>query len=233
MSVKGYENEIYALQTRHTSYIIRVGEDRIPENVYWGKRIDRIEDFAGEASPVPVNMQAPHCLREECASFGGMRFKESSMKVCFADGVRDFRVGRVYAETEENRLELVLEDECYPFRVRLCYEVFEEEDVIKKWRIVENTGEAPVVLERIFSAQFGLPGTGYESLNYNGRWGMEFQAVSEKITSRFSSWRKESPFIPFSSSGSVGSGSSSGAGCPRIWGTRVKRYSAFTCGYLS
>lgn len=62
------------------------------------------------------------------------------MKVCFADGVRDFRVGRVYAETEENRLELVLEDECYPFRVRLCYEVFEEEDVIKKWRIVENTG---------------------------------------------------------------------------------------------
>lgn len=183
MSVKGYENEIYALQTRHTSYIIRVGEDRIPENVYWGKRIDRIEDFAGEASPVPVNMQAPHCLREECASFGGMRFKESSMKVCFADGVRDFRVGRVYAETEENRLELVLEDECYPFRVRLCYEVFEEEDVIKKWRIVENTGEAPVVLERIFSAQFGLPGTGYESLNYNGRWGMEFQAVSEKITS--------------------------------------------------
>lgn len=150
MSVKGYENEIYALQTRHTSYIIRVGEDRIPENVYWGKRIDRIEDFAGEASPAPVNMQAPHCLREECASFGGMRFKESSMKVCFADGVRDFRVGRVYAETEENRLELVLEDECYPFRVRLCYEVFEEEDVIKKWRIVENTGEAPVVLERIF-----------------------------------------------------------------------------------
>ena len=183
MSVKGYKNEIYALQTRHTSYIIRVGEDRIPENVYWGKRIDRIEDFAGEASPAPVNMQAPHCLREECASFGGMRFKESSMKVCFADGVRDFRVGRVYAETEENRLELVLEDECYPFRVRLCYEVFEEEDVIKKWRIVENTGEAPVVLERIFSAQFGLPGTGYESLNYNGRWGMEFQAVSEKITS--------------------------------------------------
>ena len=84
MSVKGYENEIYALQTRHTSYIIRVGEDRIPENVYWGKRIDRIEDFAGEASPAPVNMQAPHCLREECASFGGMRFKESSMKVCFA-----------------------------------------------------------------------------------------------------------------------------------------------------
>lgn len=51
MSVKGYENETYALQTRHTSYIIRVGEDRIPENVYWGKRIDRIEDFAGEASP--------------------------------------------------------------------------------------------------------------------------------------------------------------------------------------
>ena len=63
MSVKGYENEIYALQTRHTSYIIRVGEDRIPENVYWGKRIDRIEDFAGEASPAPVNMQAGIGLR--------------------------------------------------------------------------------------------------------------------------------------------------------------------------
>lgn len=182
MAVTVFENEIYALQTKHTSYIIRIGEDKIPENVYWGKRIDDIGDFAGEGSHAPVNLAAPQCLREECASFGGMRFKEASLKVRFADGVRDFRSGRAEAQAQDNHLEIILEDIHYPFRIRLHYEVFEEEDIIRKWRTAENTGTEPVVLERIFSAQFGLPGAGYESVNYNGRWGMEFQAVSEKIT---------------------------------------------------
>lgn len=182
MAVTVFENEIYALQTKRTSYIIRIGEDQIPENVYWGKRIDCIGDFAGEGSHAPVNLGAPQCLREECASFGGMRFKEASQKVRFADGVRDFRSGRAEVKAQDNHLEIVLADIHYPFRIHLHYEVFEEEDIIRKWRIAENTGTEPVILERMFSAQFGLPGTGYESVNYNGRWGMEFQAVSEKIT---------------------------------------------------
>lgn len=29
--------------------------------------------------------------REECSSYGRMRYKEASMKVAFADGTRDFR----------------------------------------------------------------------------------------------------------------------------------------------
>lgn len=92
MSIINYQNRLFALQTNHTSYIFAVTESGILEQLYWGKRIERIEDFQGETSAgKTINVHGPQVLREECSSFGGMRFKETSLKVTFADGVRDFR----------------------------------------------------------------------------------------------------------------------------------------------
>ena len=88
MSIINYQNRLFALQTNQTSYIFTVTESGILEQLYWGKRIERIEDFQGETSAgKTINVHGPQVLREECSSFGGMRFKETSLKVTFADGV--------------------------------------------------------------------------------------------------------------------------------------------------
>lgn len=182
MAVIQYDDTLFALQTRHTSYILSVSETGFLENLYWGNRIEDVGDFKGMTSKnSTINMQEPHHLREECSSFGGMRFKETSLKVLYADGVRDFRYTIETCRAEGERLEIVLKDTGYPFKIHLFYEVFSEYDIIKKWRTAENLGEAPVVLERFYSAEFGLPGTGYESINYKGRWGAEFSDYSEPV----------------------------------------------------
>lgn len=184
MPIIARENKLFALQTQETSYILAISEEGIVENLYWGKKIERLEDFAGVSSKnATVNMQGPQLFREECSSFGGMCFKEASMKVTFPGNVRDFRYQVKDCIVEKEKLELVLEDRFYPFAVHLYYEVFPEENIIKKWRKAENLGDEPVVLERFYSGEFGLPGEGYESINYKGRWGAEFMEYSEPAES--------------------------------------------------
>lgn len=184
MPILNIENRLFALQTKNTSYILSISKEGILENLYWGKKIESAEDFAGETgNEKTINMQGPQLFREECSSFGAMCFKEASMKVAFPGNVRDFRYTVSSYRTEGETLELVLEDICYPFRVHLYYEVYPEADIIKKWRRAENKGKEPILLERFYSGEYGLPGQGYESINYNGRWGGEFLEYSEPVES--------------------------------------------------
>lgn len=184
MPIVNFENKVFALQTKNTSYVLAISDKGILENLYWGKRVDRIEDFLGETSANPtINMQGPQLFREECSSFGGMCFKESSLKVAFSDGVRDFRYHVQGIHVSEEELEIILEDNFYPFSIHLFYRVYEEEDIIKKWRIAENKGTDPIRLERIYSGEYGIAGEGYESINYKGRWGAEFLEYSEPVNS--------------------------------------------------
>lgn len=184
MSIINYQNRLFALQTRHTSYVLALTESGLLEQIYWGRRIGRIEDFLGETGAgKSINVHGPQELREECSSFGGMRFKETSLKVTFADGVRDFRYRVEDCIVEGERLEIVLRDILKPFSVHLFYEVFPEEDIIRKWRTAVNEGEEDVILERFCSGEYGLPGSGYESINFKGRWGEEFHAFSEPVNS--------------------------------------------------
>lgn len=182
MAIISIQNKVFALQTKHTSYIIKISECGLVESLYWGRRLDCPEDFLDVTSGNPVsNVQGPQLFREECSSFGGMCFKEASLKVTFADGVRDFRYKVEEIRLTHEHLELVLTDIYYPFAVHLHYQVFEEEDIIKKWRTAENRGTEPVILERFYSAEYGLPGSGYETVNYKGYWAAEFQAYSEPV----------------------------------------------------
>lgn len=182
MPILQKENKLFMLQTNETSYVLAVSEEGIIENLYWGKRIERLEDFENETSATKrINVQKMQVTREECSSFGGMRFKETSMKVTFADGVRDFRYRVSACKAEGEKLEIVLTDEKYPLEVHLFYEVYPEENIIMKKRTAVNTGTDDIVLERFYSGEFGLPGTGYESINYNGYWGAEFLQYSEPV----------------------------------------------------
>lgn len=180
--IKNIDQKVFGLQTKNTTYVLKINEEGLVENLYWGKRMEYLEDFLDVTSSNPaINVHGPQLYREECSSFGGMRFKETSMKVTFFDGVRDFRYQVEDVKIDQNHLELVLTDIYYPFAVHLHYEVYEEEDIIRKWRVAENRGEEPVVLERMYSAEYGLPGSGYQSVNYNGYWAAEFQAYNESV----------------------------------------------------
>lgn len=183
MPISIYQDKLFVLHTDKMSYALSIDDNGTIHNTYWGKRVDRIEDFIesfqSRGNGHPINQ-----IMEECSSFGGMRFKETSMKVTFSDGTRDFRY-RVtgYQKEGQNHLILTLEDIHYPLRVRLHYRMYEQDNVLEKWREVENIGSDPITLERFYSAEYGLDGSGYRSVNYNGRWGREFVRFDESVDS--------------------------------------------------
>lgn len=182
MSITISKNKVYLLNTAHTSYAFFEDEDGILAHLYWGKRIDDIEELepvtvTGEQGYHPVTDRK----QEECSSYGMMRYKEGSLKVAFSDGVRDFRYRVAGHSVEENHLKITLEDVHYKFRVHLHYIVYEEEDIIERYREAENFGEDEVILERFHSAEYPIYGTGYSSLNCNGTWADEFKPYSDTL----------------------------------------------------
>lgn len=182
MGVTVKEEKLFALHTKNTSYVFFLDDDGILVHLYWGKKIERLDDFdtstmEGEQGYHP-NIDKK---MEECSSYGMMRYKEASMKIEFEDGVRDFRYHVTGYSIEGNHLKIVLEDVFYPLRITLHYVVYEEEDIIEKWREAENFGEKPVHLERFYSAEYTLPGNGYRSINYNGTWADEMKPFEDAL----------------------------------------------------
>ncbi len=176
------EDRLFLLNTRNTSYAFFRDDDGILVQLYWGKKIERPEDYDTETM---VWEQGYHPAvdkkREECSSFGMMRYKEASMKFIFSDGVRDFRYRMQEYRAEGDWLDIVLQDEHYPLRITLHYQVHEELDIIEKWREAENLGEETIGAERFFSGEFTLPGNGYRSINCNGTWADEFKGYEDTL----------------------------------------------------
>ena len=182
MGVIVKEDRLFILNTRNTSYAFFRDDDGILVQLYWGKKIERPEDYDTETM---VWEQGYHPAvdkkREECTSFGMMRYKETSMKFVFPDGVRDFRYRMKEYRAEGKRLDIVLEDVYYPLQVTLHYVVHEEQDILEKWREVKNTGAETIQIERFFSGEYTLPGSGYRSINNNGTWADEFKSYEDTL----------------------------------------------------
>lgn len=177
----GSENR-FLLKTKESSYGFCVDREGLLRTLYWGGRIDRVEDLKNEAVEWeqgfhPIN----DVKREECSSFGTMRFKETSMKVRYADGTRDFRYRYEGYEQSGNRLTLHLKDEAYLLEMDLHYRVYEEENVIEKWRTVRNCGKEEIVLERIHSGECSLAGSGWRMKNFNGMWNSDFEEYEQEL----------------------------------------------------
>lgn len=192
MSAITQKVNVFLLNTKSTSYALGIDHSGLVRELYWGRRVSSIDDFMNH--PIMVSSEEaakktvpvtffPDLCGEECSSFGGMRFKETSLKVCFADGVRDFRYRVAGTAVEGNHLTITLEDVHYAFRVQLHYQVFADEDIIKKWRVAENYGDETIRLERFHSAEYTIKGSEYESINCVGKWGKELNAVSEPVNS--------------------------------------------------
>ena len=65
----------------------------------------------------------------------------------------------------------------------LYYRVHEAYDLIERWVTVKNGGETPIVLERIWSAQWHLPrGVDYRLSHVTGRWLDEMHLRREPLT---------------------------------------------------
>lgn len=182
MAVYVLEDKLFVLETENTSYSFCLDAQGFLSHLYFGKKIERKEDFFVPDKYSGTNYHPYRdAFMEEFSSFGMMRYKESALKVTFSDGTKDFRYRVSGYDLENNKLSLTLRDAYYPFEIMLCYEIFEENDIIKRFVRAVNRGEEDILLERLYSAELGIGERDMEIINFAGNWGAEFQMSADTL----------------------------------------------------
>ena len=177
---------IFLLQTRSNSYAFGIDDQGLVRHLYWGKRVDAVEDFEMPIlTEVSTNDPVYEITPEEFPVYGSLRYKEHCLKVTFADGTRE--VVYEYVSYQINRLEnceeltLHLRDKHYALHIELHYKVYEAYDLMERYVVLRNESEETMNIEQLQSAQFHIP---YENLNFSnvhGHWGAEQQRFVQKV----------------------------------------------------
>ncbi|MFG6333991.1 MAG: alpha-galactosidase [Lachnospiraceae bacterium] len=204
-----HENRIFALDTAHTSYRMKVDDYGFLLHLYYGGRVYGNMDylltcydrgFSGNPSDVGNDRTySMDVLPQEYPVMGVGDFRNSALVIRNADGSDccDLRyishetknekyrlpgLPAVYADCgEAQTLEIYLEDKVSGVRVTLLYGVLEEADIITRSAVLENRGENSVTVEKAASACLDFLTGSYDMLSFYGRHTMERNLQREEI----------------------------------------------------
>lgn len=187
MGIVVNENKnIFLLNTKSDSYVFGIDDQGLVRHLYWGKKIDFVEDFEMPVlTEVSTNDPVYEITREEFPVYGGLRYKEHCLKATFADGTRETvyqYCGYKVIETEDyDELVIQLKDAFYDFRMDLHYKVYEEYDLMERNVTIKNETSQVIHIEKLHSGQFHIPCEGLNFSNVHGHWGAEQQRFVQKM----------------------------------------------------
>ncbi|MEI7770608.1 MAG: alpha-galactosidase, partial [Chloroflexales bacterium] len=177
----------WVLETRTTGYALGLNDAGLLAHRYWGRRLSDPHDYPAAISPrewASFNGAAQR-TPEEYPGYAGRSYIDPCLKVAFADGVRDVVLRYESADViggDTPELHVHLRDSAYPLRVTLHYRVHAAYDLIERWVTAENQGDAPIMIERMLSAEWHLPpGAGYRLSHLTGRWADELNLRREPL----------------------------------------------------
>lgn len=204
MSVKYTESkQTFTLQTRHSSYQMKVSSYGYLLHLYYGDRIEdedlsyliQLRDRGFSPNPNEVGNDRTFSLDflpQEFSSDGCSDYRISSIEVKNGDGSYAFsgkylkhRIypGKYFLEglpslhAEDNdtadTLEIWLQDPVTKLTVILGYCVFEEKDIITRTVRVVNHGADTIYLNRVMSTSIDFMDSDYDFIHLDGRHTME------------------------------------------------------------
>jgi alpha-galactosidase len=190
------ERRLWTLGGSGVTYGMGIDEEGRLRNFYFGPPLPRLEDLAladelssplGREHFFPWESPEGPNERYEYPAWGGMYYHEPCLKATFDDGVRDVRLVYERHETRGDggapELVVTLRDPHYPLRVHLHLRLFEELDLVERYAVVENAGQAPITLEQVLSAAWYLPrGRDYRLTHLAGRFAAETQIRREYVS---------------------------------------------------
>ena len=173
---------IFSLQSKNTSYVFGVDNEGLLRNLYWGSKIEDIEDFDMPIlNEVSTNDPVYEITREEYPVYGSLRYKEHCLKVTFSDRTRELVYKYIGYDINGSELIIKLKDSYYDFNINLHYKVYEEYDLIERYVSVKNNSNDIIEIEKIHSGQFHIPYEGLNFSNVHGHWGAEQQRFVQKV----------------------------------------------------
>ena len=181
---------IFLLQMRSTTYAFAVNADRQLVHLYWGKKLNGAEDLALLCDNLNIKLPQGGTYRlptnNQCEYHAGefYSYEEQALDVSFSDGVVGAQL--VYREHEicnnTSGLTVILQDEYYPFLVKLHYQVYENENLIVRYVTICNEGNTVIELKKVQSASFHfVRETPYRLTHYAGTWAAEYQRKQQYL----------------------------------------------------
>ena len=198
-----FKDNIFHLRSGGSSLLMQVTKSGYLAHLYYGHILPegsyRMEAFTppiGSASFAPNTPKEDELLSLSTAlleypTYGTGDFRPSAIEATGKDGTAAvdlrYRSHKILsgkppipglpatyaAESEADTLEILMEDAHTGLLVTLCYTAFRDCPVITRSVRAENQGDAPVVLERIYSCCADFPTSDYDLVHLWGSWAME------------------------------------------------------------
>lgn len=162
--------------TERTDLILNVGPDARLRQAYLGAKLLNASDL----------LQFAKAMGTEAYVASGMEdYFESAIRVLHADGNPSLMLTYKDHSQEESdsvqTTQIVLQDEKYPFEVRLYYQAYKRENIIKAWTEIEHGEKRPVVLYNYASSMLHFGRENYWMTEFSGDWAHEANMAEQKL----------------------------------------------------
>lgn len=166
--------DLIRIGTDKTDLMLRVGQDKRVRQVYLGPRLANTADWA--------HLQGG---TEAYVTHGMEDYFEPAIRVLHADGNPSLLLTcKDFVQQENDSVqttEIVLQDEKYPFEVRLHYKAYKRENVIKMWTEIEHGEKKPVTLYNYASSMLHFGRDSYWMTEFSGDWAHEANMTEQKL----------------------------------------------------
>ncbi|MFV0380225.1 MAG: alpha-galactosidase [Anaerorhabdus sp.] len=195
------KRRIFHLYNSQISYVLSIVKDGYLAHLYFGKRIEMIDDefelelrervaFSPTPYPDELDFSLDH-LPQEYPGFGTSDFREPaySAKDKNCDHVFDFRylkhevfegkknlkiLPSTHCKDEDAKtLEITLEDSISNVQVVLSYTIFSNFNIISRNALFKNNSDDAIMLDKVSSMSIDFSSSDYDLIHLYGAWGKE------------------------------------------------------------
>ena len=165
------------ISTDHTSLIYRVGRnDNRLYQIYLGQKLNHSEDFS--------HLQN---LGEAYITNGMEDYFDPAIRVLNNDGNPSLLLKYVSHQTRQlqpnvTETMVFLQDDKYPFDVKLFFIAYEKENIIKAYTEIVHRQRQPVTLYNYASSMLHLSATQYFLTDFTGDWAREVNMTETQLT---------------------------------------------------
>ena len=206
-----YQDQLFTLETDHTSYLFRVTSFGHLEHIYYGERVPQWETetlttkrsiMQGSSVLYDAKRDESYCLDTvplEWSGVGCGDYRQTPIEVKLADGT--YRTDFVYDSYEivtgcvemeslpsaydsaetAQTLIVTMLDHAANLKLLLYYTVFPATDVITRRCVLINTGDGAVSIRRMMSMQLDLENEGFSLVTFDGAWIKETHRHDRKL----------------------------------------------------
>jgi alpha-galactosidase len=176
-------SKVFRLDGGDVSYVFGVNPRGELQQLYWGGRLGAEDHFA-PAEPMRewASFDTSYTnTPQEYAGWGNGLYLEPSLKITFADGVRDLVLHYDSHKVLPQGFDVVLKDVKRSVFVTLHYRMDPTTGILARSATIENREPQPITVEQAAAAAWALP-SGHYSLDYlTGRWAGEWTLNQETL----------------------------------------------------